>query len=141
MRASIYIQLSNTVVLCTVIKYSYHVQLLNAASKKKPIWIMHLINNIKFKIWKHATVYNLGHNHCKNTVVEKECMFKMRGISIADRIGCTISQHSWGIALCRPRIGIGILLTFLKWQELVVVFYWQSLNGQNLYWYFIGVQN
>ena len=33
-----------------------------------------------------------------------------------------------------------VLLTFLKWQELVLVFYWQNLNDQNWYWYFIGVE-
>ena len=51
--------------------------------------------------------------------------------SISDRIGCDIRQtlsirselDLQGIALNRPTIGIGILLTFLKWQELVLVFY------------------
>ena len=58
-------------------------------------------------------------------------MFKVRVISISDRIGCNIRRtlsigselELYGIALLRPRIGIGILLTFLKWQELVLVFY------------------
>ena len=45
-----------------------------------------------------------------------------------------------GIALQRPRIGIGILLEFFKKQELVLVFYWQNKNSQNWYWYFIGAQ-
>ena len=59
------------------------------------------------------------------------CMKQMRGIIISERIGCNIRQtlsigpelELYGIGLRRPIIGIGISVTFLKWQELVLLFY------------------
>ena len=67
----------------------------------------------------------------RGVVVVHLYMFTVRGISISDINGCKIRQtlsigselELYGIALHWPRIGIGILLTFLKWQELVLVFY------------------